>query len=154
MTTTVSNIKKEFIVEASQETAFNVFTQKMDLWWPKTHHVGACPMTELVLEPGVNGRWYTKHEDGSEVEIGHVLTWNPFDLVILNWQIDGNFKCDRTITTEVEVKFIAEGDKTTRVKFEHQNLERLAGGTKVIDSMDDGWGMILNIYKTVTENES
>jgi uncharacterized protein YndB with AHSA1/START domain len=154
MTTTISNIKKEFIVEASQETAFNVFTKKMNIWWPKTHHVGSSPMTELMLEPGINGRWYTKHEDGDEVSIGHVLAWDPFGLLVLNWQIDGNFKCDPEITTEVEVKFIAEGPKTTRIKFEHKNLERLAGGTKVIDSMDEGWGMMLNLYKNIAENES
>ena len=154
MMTTISNIKKEFLVEASQETAFKVFTEKMDKWWPKTHHVGACPMTKLELEPGVNGRWYTKHEDGSEVNIGYVMNWDPFELLVLNWQIDGNFKCDPEITTEVEVKFISEGPKTTRVKLEHKNLERLAGGIKVIDSMDEGWGMIMDLYKSVVEHES
>ena len=154
MTTVIENISKEVLLAASQETAFKVFTEKMDLWWPKTHHVGTCPVTETVLEPNVNGRWYTKHEDGSEVNVGHVLTWDPYSLLILNWQIDGNFKCDPSLTTEVELQFIAEGPKTTRVKFEHKNLQRLAGGTKVIESMDMGWGMIMNLYKQVAENEN
>ena len=72
---------------ASQETAFKVFTGKMDAWWPRTHHVGMAPMVSFVLEPRVNGRWYTTHEDGTEVNIGYVLVWDPYGRLILNWQI-------------------------------------------------------------------
>ena len=52
----IPNIKKELIVTAPQDTCFKVFTQKMDAWWPKTHHVGKCPMVEMILEPGEGGR--------------------------------------------------------------------------------------------------
>jgi uncharacterized protein YndB with AHSA1/START domain len=154
MTTTIAPIKKEVLVAASQETAFNVFTQKMDLWWPRTHHVGSCPMTETVLEPGINGRWYSKHEDGSEVNVGQVLVWDPFSRLMLNWQINGDFQYTPTLRSEVEVQFIAEGPKQTRVKFEHRDLDQLTGGAKVIESMDEGWGLIMSLYKNVTENEA
>ena len=40
----IATIKKEVIVEASQATAFKVFSEKMDLWWPRTHHIGKAPM--------------------------------------------------------------------------------------------------------------
>ncbi|WPU91554.1 SRPBCC family protein [Mucilaginibacter sabulilitoris] len=146
----IPNIKKELVVNAAQQTCFEAFTQKMDTWWPRTHHVGKCPMTEMVLEAGQGGRWYSKHEDGSEVNVGIILAWNPYDLLLLNWQIDANFQYDPSITTEVEVKFIAEGDRT-RVFMEHKDLERLGEGGKAIDSMDEGWGMILNLYKNVVE---
>src|SRR5665213_2639776 len=108
---TIQSIKKELLVEASQETCFKVFTEKMDLWWPRTHHVGSCRMVKPVLDPGINGRWYSRHEDGSEVNVGYVLEWDPYTQVVLAWQIDGNFKCDPTLLTEVEVKFIPEGPK-------------------------------------------
>lgn len=147
----INTIKKDLLVAASQETCFNVFTQQMGGWWPKAYHVGQCQMTETVVEPSPNGRWYSKHADGSEINIGHVLTWDPYGLLILNWQIDGNFQYNPAITTEVEVQFIAEGPRTTRIKFEHKHLERLAGGTKVIEGMDEGWGTILNLYKGTTE---
>ena len=140
-------IKKELVIEASQEKAFKVFTEKMDLWWPRTHHIGATPMTEIVVEPGVNGRWYSKHEDGSEVEVGKVLTWDPYGLLVLGWQINGEFKYIPDLITEVEVQFIAEGPKITRVKFEHKNLDRLGSG-KHVDSMDEGWGYIMDLYKS------
>jgi hypothetical protein len=62
-------IKKEFTAEAAQETAFKVFSSKMDLWWPKTHHIGNSDMIEIVVEPYVSGSWYTKHTDGSNLFI-------------------------------------------------------------------------------------
>jgi hypothetical protein len=145
-TMNIESIKKELLVEASQATAFKVFTEKMDLWWPRTHHIGKSPMTEMALEPMLNGRWYSKHEDGSEADAGYVMKWQPHDLLILVWQINGDFQYDPDLITEVEVHFIAEGPKTTKVKFEHKNLNRLGGG-KAIESMDKGWGDILELYR-------
>ncbi len=150
----IPNIKKELVVAAGQEVCFTVFTQKMDGWWPRTHHVGKCPMQEMVLEAGKDGRWFTRHEDGSEVNIGKVLVWKPYDLLVLSWQIDANFQYDSQIITEVEVKFIADGANSTRVLMEHKNLHRLGEGGKAIESMDDGWSMILNVFKNIAEHEA
>lgn len=145
-TLTIESIKKEVIVEASQATAFKVFTEKMDLWWPRTHHIGKSPMTELVLEPGLQGRWYSKHEDGSEADCGYVLRWEPNGLLVLAWQINGDFQYDPKLVTEVEVQFIPEDTQTTKVKLEHKNLDRIGAG-KTIESMNEGWGKILELYK-------
>ena len=141
------SIKKELIVEASQATAFKVFTEQMDLWWPASHHIGKTPVIRTVLEPYVKGRWYTQHEDGSENNVGHVLNWDPYELLILIWQINGDYQFDPGLFTEVEVHFIPESPKITRIKFEHRNLDRLRG-SKVVESMDEGWGWILELYKT------
>jgi uncharacterized protein YndB with AHSA1/START domain len=146
----LTSIDKEVLVNASQETAFRVFTEQMDSWWPKTHHIGSSPLVESVLEPGPNGRWYSRHEDGSEANVGHVLEWDPFGHLVLAWQIDGNFHFDPALITEVEVHFIAEGPRSTRVKMQHRDLQKLMGGAKIIADMDAGWGMILNLYKKIT----
>jgi hypothetical protein len=104
-------------------------------------------MVSFVLEPSVNGRWYTCHEDGSEVNIGYVLVWDPYGRVILNWQVNANFHCDPNVNTEIEVQFISEGPAKTVVKLEHRNLERLGDGEKTVEAMDRGWGMILGLYQ-------
>jgi uncharacterized protein YndB with AHSA1/START domain len=150
-TINLTSIKKELTVEASQETAFEVFTKKMDLWWPRTHHIGSAEMTEMVVEPYVNGRWYTKHTDGTEANIGYVLTYQPNDLFVLAWQINGDFKCDPDLITEVVAEFIPEGPKTTRVKFEHKDLHKLGNG-KSVESMNEGWGTIMELYKQQAES--
>jgi uncharacterized protein YndB with AHSA1/START domain len=145
-TATIGPIIKELIVETSQANAFKVFTESMDSWWPRTHHIGRTPMTELLLEPRPKGRWFSRHEDGSEVEIGYVLVWQPNELLVLAWQVNGRFEYDPEIVTEVEVQFIASGPRTTLVKLEHKNLSRLGEG-KHVEGMDEGWGMILQLYK-------
>jgi len=145
----IAPIKKEMLVEASQEVAFKVFTGKMDAWWPRTHHIGKSPMTELVLEPGINGRWYSRHEDGSEANVGRVLEWQPYTRLVLAWQINGRFEYDPDLITEVEVHFTSEAPQKTRINFEHRNLSRLGEG-KAVESMDHGWGMILELYKKLT----
>lgn len=150
-TINLTTIKKEVLVQASQETAFQVFTEKIDAWWPKTHHVGKCPMVESFLEQKPGGRWYSRHEDGSEVNVGHVITWDPYAQVVLAWQIDGNFQYAPELITEVVVNFIPEGATRTRVILEHRDLQKLMGGAKVVESMDEGWGMIMNLYKKVTD---
>ena len=142
----ITSIKKEVVVETSQLTAFKVFTEKMDLWWPSTHHIGQSPLVGSVLEPYINGRWYTKHEDGNEVNVGRVLQWNPYESVVLNWQVNGNYQYDPELTTEIVVKFIPESPKITKVYFEHMHLERMAG-VKAVEDMNEGWGMILALYK-------
>jgi hypothetical protein len=149
-TINLTSIKKDFVVEASQQTAFEVFTRKMDLWWPRTHHVGSAEMTEMVVEPYVNGRWYSKHADGSEANVGHVLTYQPYNLFVLAWQLNGDFKCDPNLITEVVAEFIPESANTTRVKFEHKDLHKLGSG-KSVESMNEGWGTIMNLYKQVVE---
>src|ERR1700748_1297667 len=149
-TINLNTIKKDILVQASQETAFKVFTEQMDLWWPRTHHVGNCPMRELVLETKPSGRWFSKHEDDSEVTIGYVQTYQPFDLFVLAWQVNSDFKYDPEVVTEIVIQFIPEGPKTTRVKLEHKDLHKLGSG-KTVESMDQGWGMILGLYKTQAE---
>lgn len=149
-TINLTSIKKEFTVAATQETAFKIFTEKMSLWWPRTHHIGDVEMTEIVVEPRVNCRWYSKHVDGSEADNGYVITYQPYNLLVLAWQINADFKCDPTLVTEVVTEFIAEGPEVTRIKFEHKNLDKL-GNSKAVESMNEGWSMILDLYKKQLE---
>lgn len=146
----LSEINKEVLVEASQQTAFKVFTERMDLWWPRTHHIGKTDLAEIVLEPFVNGRWYAKHVDGSRSDNGYVISYNPYGLLILAWQINGDFECDPDLVTEVVVEFIVEGPKTTRVKLAHKDLQKL-GNDKAVAGMNTGWGMILELFKQLAE---
>ena len=149
-TINLTSIKKELTVAAAQDTAFKVFTEQMNLWWPGSHHAGKCPMTEMVLEARTGGRWYSKHEDGSEVNVGHVMTYQPYDLFILAWQLTADYQFDPELITEVEVQFIPEGPKTTRVKFEHKNLQKLHSD-KAVESMNQGWAYIMDLYKQKAE---
>jgi uncharacterized protein YndB with AHSA1/START domain len=137
------SIKKELLIEASQETAFQVFNQKIDAWWPRSHHIGKTPMVKMVLEPKAQGRWYSLHQNGEESEVGYVQTFEPNSRLVLVWQINGEFKFDSSLRTQVEICFIPEGSNKTLMKFEHRNLESLG---KAVESMDQGWAMILDLF--------
>jgi len=142
----IQSIRKRLLVNTSQKRAYEVFTQKINSWWPRTHHIGKTPVKEFLLEPRVNGRWYSTHEDGSECDTGKVLLWEPPNRLILAWQINGEFQYVSSLITEIEIKFIPDGPAKTIVEFEHRDLERLGGGGKTAESMDGGWGMVLELY--------
>lgn len=145
-------IRKTFTVRATPERAFQVFTSVFDRWWPKTHYIGASPLKAAVLEPGVGGRWYGQHEDGSETLWGDVLAWEPPSRLLLAWRITGAWGYDPNLLTEVEVGFTAISETETRVDFEHRGLEHF-GDTDAARttraSMDGGWSAILESFKAV-----
>jgi uncharacterized protein YndB with AHSA1/START domain len=144
-------IKKRLLVNTSPKRAYEVFTKQIDLWWPRSHHIGKTPMTKMVLEPQVGGRWFSIHEDGTECNVGKVLIWDPPSRLMLAWQIDANWKYVPSLITDVEVKFIPDGSAKTIVEFEHRDLDRLGEGGKQVASMDAGWGMILDLYSKIAE---
>jgi uncharacterized protein YndB with AHSA1/START domain len=137
------------VVDASPPQAFAVFTSGIDRWWPKSHGIGATPITQSVIEPFVGGRWYTQHEDGSDVVLGHVRVWEPAQRLVVSWEVSAEWKPDPrpAFTSEVEVRFTAEAGGT-RVELEHRNFERLgaAAGEKMRKDVDGGWPAILDLY--------
>jgi hypothetical protein len=142
-------IKKELLVEASQETCFEVFSRQMDRWWPRSHHVGKSPMVQMLLEPKPQGRWYSTHQEGERCSIGYVREFEPHSRLLLVWQLNGEFKFDPELHTEVEVHFVAQGPRKTLVKFEHRDVQKLG---KAVDGMDTGWGMILGLFALLAKD--
>ena len=73
----VAPVRKSVRVRADAERAFRVFTERMDSWWPRTHHIGGSPMKEVVVEPRAGGAIYTKQEDGTNCPWASVVAWEP-----------------------------------------------------------------------------
>ncbi|MGN6105639.1 MAG: SRPBCC family protein [Kofleriaceae bacterium] len=150
MTASILPIRKQLVVGAPIERAFEVFTARMTTWWPETHHVGSSPFVECVVEPRAGGRWYERCEDGSECEWGKVLVWDPPRRLVLAWQLTAEFRYDPALVTEVDVSFTALAAGSTQVDFEHRGLERMgAAAEKVRGMMDGGWGAILDSFVRV-----
>lgn len=150
-------IRKTVRVKASQQIAFQVFTQKMTAWWPGQNHLGKVELKEALLEGRAGGRWFERGVDGTECDWGKVLAWEPPQRVLLDWQIDAQWKFDPAFHTEVEVRFIAEGPKQTRVELEHRNLERFGTAKDALKAAlagEGGWGGIMELYAQVTAREA
>lgn len=148
-TVQIAPVRKNVRVNASAEHAFSAFTKGFNLWWPRSHHIAKVEMAEAIIEPFAGGRWYERGEDGSECEWGKVLVWEPPGRLILAWQINAQFAYDASLVTEVEVRFIEENAKLTRVELEHRDLERLGDEGHAFRAQIDssgGWGHIMDLY--------
>jgi uncharacterized protein YndB with AHSA1/START domain len=146
----ITPVRKSVVVKATPQWAFEVFTARIDRWWPKTHGIGAAPLLESIIEPFVGGRWYGKHADGTDVVIGHVLVWQPAERFVCSWEISAAWKPDAraAFTSEVEVRFTAQAAGETRVDLEHRNFERMgqAAGEKMRNDVDGGWPRLMELF--------
>ena len=146
----IAPVRKSVVVQASPLRAFEVFTAGIDRWWPKSHSIGNSPLRRCVVEPFVGGRWYNDLEDGTQVTIGHVRVWEPGARFVVGWEISAQWKPDARIelASEVEVRFVREGEGRTRVEIDHRNFERMGAepGATMRNAVDQGWPGILDLY--------
>ncbi len=149
-TITIAPVRKEIVVEATPKHAFEVFTASLDSWWPKSRGIGATPLVSSVIEPFVGGRWYTRHEDGSDAVVGHVRVWEPAERFVVSWEISAQWKPDARVelASEVEVRFVSEAPGRTRVVLEHRNFERMGAeaGESMRKGVDGGWPALLELF--------
>ena len=108
-------VRRSVIVKADPQRSFSAFTGNMAAWWPASHTIGGSQKPEVVLEGRVGGRWYERSPEGAECEWGKVLVWDPPSRLVLAWQLNGLWKYDPTLVTEVELTFTALGGAETRV---------------------------------------
>jgi uncharacterized protein YndB with AHSA1/START domain len=149
--TTATSVHKSIVVDAPIDRAFHVFTQEMASWWPPEHHILDAPLAEMVVEPRVGGRLYDRGTDGSECQWARVLAYEPPTLFVFSWDINlqWQIEADHERTSEVEIRFTADGDGRTRVDLEHRNLDRHGDGwDKMRDAVGspDGWGIGLQRF--------
>ena len=148
-THTIAPVRREVVVPVGPARAFEIFTAEMTSWWPKEHHIGSSPIAEEVVEPRVGGRWYTRHEDGSETSTGVVRAWEPPDRLVVTWQIGADWQFHEDLVTVVEVRFLPEGADRTRVVLEHRDLDAYgaqAAAMHELFSSPGAWDAVLAAY--------
>jgi uncharacterized protein YndB with AHSA1/START domain len=152
-TITIAPVRKSIRVNATQAHAFEVFTSGIGRWWPRHATIGTAPMKEVVLEPRLGGRWYQLAEDGSQAKVGEILVWEPPRRFIVSWDLNSNWKPDTTVSSEVEVRFTADGPNATLVELEHRKFERMGAeaGAKMRKDVDGGWPGMLDHFKKEAE---
>ncbi len=151
-------IRKSITVRASAERAFRVFTEGIDTWWPRSHHIGSSSMKRSVLEGRVGGRCYSEQEDGTQADWGKVLEWEPPRRFVMAWQVSPQWKYDPDLakSSEIEVRFTSELDGATRVDLEHRYFERHGDGWRQMRDQIDapgGWSGILQMFAAKAESE-
>jgi uncharacterized protein YndB with AHSA1/START domain len=154
-------VRKSVRVQAPIDRAFSVFVERMETWWPATHHIGKTPFEAIFIEPRVGGRWYERDVEGKLCDWGKVLAWDPPHRVTLSWHVgpghdSPDWACDPdpAKASEVEIRFTAEGAASTLVELEHSKLERHGEGYRQLRAVFDGpgaWSGILAQYAKAVE---
>jgi uncharacterized protein YndB with AHSA1/START domain len=149
-----TSIRHEVVVAAPIERAFSVFTEGFGSFKPPEHNMLGVELAETVFEPRVGGDVYDRGVDGSVCRWARVLAYEPPERVVISWDISPQWQIetDPDKTSEVEVRFIAEGPDRTRVELEHRAIDRHGDGWEAVrEGVDSegGWPTYLRRFADV-----
>ena len=146
-----TSVRHEIVVAAPIERAFSVFTNDFGRFKPPEHNLLEAELAETVFEPRVGGHLVDRAVDGSECRWARVLVVRPAGARRdqLGHQPAVELETDPERTSEVDVRFTAEGPDSTRVVLEHRNLDRHGDGWEAVrEGVDsgEGWPLYLQRY--------
>lgn len=146
-----TSVRTQVVVAVPVERAFRVFTEQFDRIKPREHNMLPVPIAETVFEPRVGGHVFDRGVDGSECRWARVLAYEPPQRIVISWDISPRWQIetDPARTSEVEIRFIAEGPQRTRVELEHRHLERHGAGwegEREAVRGDGGWPLYLRRF--------
>lgn len=125
------------------EHAFDVFTSKIDLWWPRGHRKhrdGA-----LRLEAGA---LIDRAPDGSEWTMASVTEIDPPTFLMLDWYPDSP-----AAPTAVEVRFTGDDRRTDIIVTHRPLLETKSIWPQRVELFERGWNNVLPAFKTFIEED-
>ncbi|WP_328475538.1 SRPBCC domain-containing protein [Actinoplanes sp. NBC_00393] len=143
-------IRQSTLVRSDREHTFEVFVRDIGAWWPtRPFSQGDDKVVDVTFERRLGGRVYETWADGSTVDWGEVITWQPHERFAMTWTV-------LPAVTEVELQFTVLAPALTRVALEHRGWERLteeqlAAATSVPGGYSAGWKHILDIFAKSVE---
>jgi uncharacterized protein YndB with AHSA1/START domain len=149
----IAPVLKTVRVKAPVARAFEVFTSGLTRWWPHNHGVGKKPIRKVMIEPHLGGRWLEISEDGTETSVATITLWEPPHRLVLIWQINAQWKPDKTMKSEVDVRFTADGPDATQVELLHHKFETMGAeaGASLRGDVDRGWPGLIEHFAREAE---
>jgi uncharacterized protein YndB with AHSA1/START domain len=133
-------VRKSLRVDCAVEHAFDVFTSRIDLWWPLSHR--RVQGSVMLLEAKVGGLFAERTPSGEELRMGEVIRCEPPHAISYTWYPGAIEK-----PTTVDVRFIDNGDHTV-VEVTHSE-----GGSGMGEQWPQraqlfarNWGFVLPAY--------
>lgn len=140
---TTPSIHKSITVHCDVATAFRVWTESLNTWWPKDHTRSGDAHTTIVLEPQVGGRLFERTSQGIEHDWGEVTTWEPPHHFAYHWFLGSG----PTQPTHVEIHFHHAGPNLTRIEVNHRGPELLGElWQRNSPRYDASWDVVLGAY--------
>jgi uncharacterized protein YndB with AHSA1/START domain/uncharacterized protein YciI len=135
----VPPIRREIVVDADQDTAFEAFTGRIGRWWPvgelSVHGAGS---TVEILD----GQIVERSTAGETAIWGAVTSWDPPAMLAFTWH--PGQPPDRA--SQVRVTFTDLGEQT-RVRLEHSGWEVFSDPAAARAEYDQGWPQVLECYR-------
>lgn len=112
-------VRQSTLVRAGAEHTFATFVTRMGAWWPvDPFSAGKHRVRDIIVEQRQHGRVYETWYDGTEVDWGKLVAWEPPRRFVMTWT-------GTPAPTEVELTFAVLGPALTRVTLEHRGWESL-----------------------------
>jgi uncharacterized protein YndB with AHSA1/START domain len=139
--TATEAITKEIHVDATPETAFAVFTERIGEWWPLERYSVFGSEATVAFE---DDRIVERSPSGETSIWGEVLELEATARVRFSWHPG---RPDDEEPTEFELTFVADGDGTL-VTLVHSGWERLSEERRESRAAyDNGWPGVLELYR-------
>jgi uncharacterized protein YndB with AHSA1/START domain len=140
-------VRQSVVVRSDRGHTFDTFVRTIGVWWPVTpFSAGKDRVRDVTFERCQGGRVYETWQDGTEIDWGKVLVWEPPERFVMTWNMT-------SVVTEVELRFAELGPLLTRVSVEHRGWEQLTEEQLAKDcalpggylggSYTEGWARIL-----------
>lgn len=141
-------LRISFDVACPADHAFSMWTTRFGSWWPADHTVSGRADATVVLQARVGGRIYERTPGGAEHDWGKVTLWDPPVRFAYLWHL-GRAPGD---ATEVEIRFLPQGDDTTRIEIEHRGWDSLGDAAETWrDRNRIGWRTLIPHFVSATE---
>ena len=156
-TSRIEPIRASTSVRIEPVRAFELFTERIDTWWPLETHSraaddfeGAAVKVERVeFQPLAGGKVLEHLSNGQTLPWAEVLLWEPPERFVLAWKPNSN----ANPPTELEVRFTTQPDGTL-VELEHRGWERLGEiAVRARDSYGGGWKVALGRFQEAANRE-
>jgi hypothetical protein len=136
-------IRKTLHVPLRPKTAFELFTENLDAWWPTDSHSlsagdGEVPQ-DVKIDKKVGGHITETKADGEQGRWGTITRWEPGRAVGVSWYVGR----DESEATDVTVVFTPT-DTGTMVELTHDGFERLGDvAVAMHGNYTKGWDYVL-----------
>ena len=151
-------VRQSVLVRSDQRHTFDTFVDTIGIWWPVTpFSAGKDRVRNVTFEGCQGGRVFETWQDGTEVDWGQVLVWEPPARFVMTWNM-------AAAVTEVELTFTGLGPALTRVAVEHRGWEQLTDeqlaedcalpGGYLSGAYREGWASILRCFTVAIGGQS
>ena len=151
-------VRQSTIVRSEVDRTFEAFVRMLGAWWPvEPLSIGKGRVRDVTMDPCLGGRVYETWDDGTTVDWGEVVVWQPPGRFVMSW-------VHTPAPTEVELAFTPLGPGLTRVTVEHRGWEHLteeqlgedcaAPGGYQSGAYSAGWLLVLERFAQSVEPAS